>query len=332
MGFETQDVDRKVLAILKVLSESPKSVGSKVIARRLKEQGVQLSDRAIRYHLIMMDERGLTQLKGQRAGREITAQGKKEVTNALVKDKVGFAISRIELLAYRTTFNPQNRMGLIPVNVSLFRKEDFCKALKIMRPIFKAGLCVSDLVAIANEGQAIGDLVVPEGKVGLATVCSIVVNGTLLKAGVPIDSKFGGMLQIQNRIPLRFVELIHYAGSSLDPTEIFIRANMTSVAKVAETGSGEILANYREVPAACKSMIEEVEARLKDAKIGGILATGKVSEPVCEIPIELNRVGVVLIGGLNPVAAAAELGIASESHAMSTVVDYQTLKGIYEYE
>jgi repressor of nif and glnA expression len=36
-------------------------------------------------------------------------------------------------------------------------------------------------------------------------------------------------------------------------------------------------------------------------------------------------VGVVLIGGLNPVAAAAEAGIYSESHAMSTVVDYKTL-------
>ena len=91
---------------------------------------------------------------------------------------------------------------------------------------------------------------VPEGKMALATVCSIVVNGTLLKAGVPIDSKFGGILQMQNRSPLRFVELIHYAGSSLDPTEIFIRANMTSVAKAAESGSGDILANYREVPAA----------------------------------------------------------------------------------
>jgi repressor of nif and glnA expression len=259
MGFETQDVDRKVIAILKVLSESPKSLGSKVIARRLKEQGVELGERAIRYHL------------------NLTAQGKKEITNALVKDKVGFAISRIELLSFRTTFDPQNRTGLVPINISLFRKEDFNKALKIMKPIFKAGLCVSDLVAIAKEGEAIGDLLVPEGKVALATVCSIVVNGTLLKAGIPIDSKFGGILQIQNRSPLRFVELIHYAGSSLDPTEIFIRANMTSVAKAAESGSGGILANYREVPALCRSSIEKVETKLKEAGIGGILLTGKVS-------------------------------------------------------
>ena len=73
-----------------------------------------MGERAIRYHLNLMDERGLTQLKGQREGREITAQGKKEITNALVKDKVGFAISRIELLSFRTTFDPQNRTGSSP--------------------------------------------------------------------------------------------------------------------------------------------------------------------------------------------------------------------------
>ena len=123
MGFETQDVDRKVLAILKVLSNSPKSLGSKVIARRLRDQGVELGERAIRYHLSLMDERGLTQLKGPREGRVITEQGIKEVTNALVKDKVGFTISRIELLAFRTTFDPQSCTGSVPVNVSFFARE-----------------------------------------------------------------------------------------------------------------------------------------------------------------------------------------------------------------
>jgi len=68
-----------------------------------------------------------------------------------------------------------------------------------------------------------------------------------------------------------------------------------------------------------------VEQKLKDAGIGGILLIGNVSEPVCEIPIELNRIGIVLVGGLNPVAAAAEAGITSESLAMSTVIDYRKL-------
>lgn len=325
MGFETQVVERKVLAILNTLGDSPEAVGSTIISKRLKDRGVGLSERAVRYHLRLMDEKGFTQLVGRRDGRIITELGQAELKKALVTHKVGMALSRIEMLAFRTDFNWDKRTGSIPVNVSFFPKEDFAEAFKAMKPIFQAGLCVSDLVAVASEGETIGDLVVPVGKMGLATVCSIVVNGTLLKAGVPIDSKFGGILQIRNRHPLRFVELIHYAGSSLDPTEIFIRAHMTSVTRAAEDGSGEILANYREIPVICRNAVEEVEQKLKDAGIGGILLIGNVSEPVCEIPIELNRIGVILIGGLNPVAAAAEAGITSESHAMSTVVDYRTL-------
>ena len=330
MGFETQDVERKVLAILSVLGNSHEAVGSRIIAKRLKDLGIELGERAVRYHLRLMDERGLTQLAGRRDGRLITELGQAELKKAMVTHKVGFALSRIEMLAFRTSIDLDKRAGLIPANVSFFRKENFNKALRVMKPIFQAGLCASDLVAVASEGESIGDLIVPEGKMALATVCSIVVNGTLLKAGVPIDSKFGGILQIRNRSPLRFIELIHYAGSSLDPSEIFISANMTSVAKAAEDGNGEILANYREIPAICQPLAEEIVAKLKDAGLGAILLMGNVSEPVCEIPIDLNRIGVVLIGGLNPVAAAAEAGIASESHAMSTVVDYQTLVKVSE--
>jgi HTH-type transcriptional regulator, global nitrogen regulator NrpRI len=325
MGWETQDVDRKVLAILKVLSDSPKSMGSKVIARRLKEQGVELSERTIRYHLNLMDERGLTHLIGAREGRILTEQGFNEVKSALVKDKVGFAISKIELLAFRTTFNPHDRTGYIPVNISLFAKEEFGKAVKIMKPVFSRGLCVSRLVSVVNEGEKIGDLVIPEGKVGLATVCSIIVNGTLLKAGVPINSKFGGLLQLRNHQPLRFVELIHYDGSSIDPSEVFIRAGMTSVIDSAKNGEGTILANYREIPAVCRTITEEVITRLKEIEIGGVLIVGNTSESVCQIPIELNRIGIILVGGLNPVAAAKEAGINSENHAMSTVVEYKDL-------
>jgi repressor of nif and glnA expression len=52
---------------------------------------------------------------------------------------------------------------------------------------------------------------------------------------------------------------------------------------------------------------------------------GNTSEPVCEIPVELNRIGIILIGGLNPVAAAEEAGIEAENHAMSTGIEYQNL-------
>jgi HTH-type transcriptional regulator, global nitrogen regulator NrpRI len=325
MSTDSPAIERKVLSILKILASSQQAQGARVIARYLKSLGIELTERAVRYHLKLTDERGLTQLVGRRDGRIITELGQMELKKALVRDKVGFAFARIEDLAFRTNFNYQTRTGLIPVNVSIFAEENFAKALKIMRGIFKAGLCVSNLVAIVKEGDTAGDIIVPEGKVGLATVCSIALNGALLKAGIPVDSRFGGILQIQNRQPLRFTELINYAGTSLDPSEIFIQANMTSVIQAAEKGNGEILANFREIPAVCRPTAEEVVARLKEAGIGGLLLLGNISEPVCEVAIDLNRVGAILLGGLNPVAAAYEAGIESENFAMSTLMEYEKL-------
>jgi repressor of nif and glnA expression len=329
IGSDTQEVKRKGIAILKILRDSKTPMGARVIAQQLKALGIELGERAVRYHLKLMDERRLTQLVG-RDGRLITNNGLEELKDALVRDKVGFAISRIELLAFRTNFDLDTHTGLIPVNISYFPKDRFSEALRLMKPAFEKGWCVSDLVATAGEGERLGDAIIPRGKVALATVCSIVVNGCLLKAGVPTDSRFGGIIEIRNEKPVRFVELIHYAGSSLDPSEVFIRARMTSVIDTMRRGSGKILANYREIPAMCRPIVSEVMAKLKRANINGMLTIGNASESVCEIPVELNRIGMVLLGGLNPVAAAEEAGFEAESHAMSTVIDYQSLRKINE--
>jgi repressor of nif and glnA expression len=325
MGFETQDVEKKVICILKVLGDSQTSMGSRVIARLLKDRGVELGERAVRYHLKLMDERGLTQLVGRRDGHVLTERGMEEVKSALVKDKVGFAISRIELLAFRTNFDSEKRCGTVPVNVSFFSRERFGQAIQVMKPVFEKGFCVSNLVAVASEGQQLGELTVPGGKVGFATVCSIVINGCLLKAGVPMESRFGGILEIRNQKPLRFVELIYYAGCSLDPSQVFIRARMTAVQEAAKRGEGRILANFREIPAICRPVAERVIGKLSEAGLDGLLLMGGTSETVCQIPVELNKIGMILIGGLNPVAAAEEAGIEAENYAMSTVMEYQKL-------
>jgi len=324
MSFETQAVERKVILILKILSGSQEPLGARIIAHRLKDHGIDLGERAVRYHLKLTDERGLTSLVG-RDGRVLTKQGEEELNTALVKDKVGLAISKIELLAFRTNFDVEKHRGSVPVNISIFPERKFNKGLLAMKPVFDTGLCVSDLVVVAHGGEKLGEFTIPKGRIGFATVCSIVINGAMLKAGIPMDSRFGGILQVRNRKPVRFVELVHYAGSSLDPSEVFIRAKMTSVRSIIKTGNGKILANFREIPAICRGTAESVVSSLKDAGLGGLLVMGNTSEPVCEVPVELNRIGMILIGGMNPVAAAEEAGIEADNRAMSTVVEYQSL-------
>ena len=52
---------------------------------------------------------------------------------------------------------------------------------------------------------------------------------------------------------------------------------------------------------------------------------GNISEQICEIPLGLNRVGMILYGGMNPVAAVEEVGIEVQNFALSTIIDYRNL-------
>jgi len=311
------------------LSQFSEPLGARILSHHLKDCGIELSERAVRYHLKLMDERGFTESVG-RDGRLITQLGLEELENALVSDKVGFAASRIELLAYQTSFDIDKRQGKVPVNVSFCPEERFKEAIEAMRDTFQAGICVTELVAMARQGERLGGVVVPQGKIGLATVCGIIINGVLLKAGIPMDSKFSGILQIKDHKPLRFVELIQYSGSSLDPSEIFITSKMTSVGRVAKEGEGRMLANFREIPALCQPAAEKVIASLKQADLDGLIVMGEIGKSVCEVPVEVNKVGMILVGGLNPVAAAVESGIEVENRAMSTVMEYQDLIKFWE--
>lgn len=322
------DTERKIVSILRILSRHCEPLGSITIARELERQGVFLSERAVRYHLRIMDERGYTEPLG-RDGRMITSLGLKEAKEALAPEQLGLIREKLEMLAYQTTFDPKKRTGQVPINTSLIDKDRFKAAKSAMKDCFKAGICVSDLVAIASEHETLGSVIVPSGKIGFATICSVALNGVLLKAGIPTDYKFGGILEVRDFKPRRFVAVIEYSGTSLDPSEQFIRARMTSVRDVIKTGSGKIIGVFRTIPAPARKDVEEKIAMLKEAGINGAFALGNISEPICQILVGLNQFGVIQLGGLNPLAAAVESGVHIENIAESGMVDFEQLQPIW---
>ena len=101
MGFETQDIERKISAMLKILSESQEALGARIIARRLKDYGLELGERGVRYHLKLMDERGLTRLIG-REGRVITESGIEELESGIPRGAFrNKALAQKELLLFQ---------------------------------------------------------------------------------------------------------------------------------------------------------------------------------------------------------------------------------------
>ncbi len=318
-------MNKTLISILRVLGKhQDEIVGSREIARQLKMHGVNLSERTVRYHLKMLDDRGLTDPFGKE-GRRITERGKEELSRALVSEKVGFVISRIDTLSYLTSLDLDSLRGEVILNVSFIPKRCLREALRIMRPVFASPYVMSDRVVVVKEGGRIGDVTVPRGRVAVGTVCSVTINGVFLKAGIPVVSRFGGVLEIEEGGPTRFISLISYEGSSLDPLEVFIRGKMTDVTGAVRNGTGRILASFREIPVVCHRKARELSERLKARGIGGILAIGEPNAPLYEMPVSMDRSGMVIVGGLNPVAVLEEAGIPTESKAMSTLHEFSSL-------
>ncbi len=317
-------MSKTVFAILNILNNQPDIIGAKEISKRLKLHGIDLTERTVRYHLKILDERGLTKVFGK-VGRMITEKGRKELSLSLVSEQVGFVISKIETLSYLTSFDIYKQEGDIILNVSFIHKKELKNALKIMKPVYKSPYVMSDRLVIAGEGKQIGDIIVPEGKIGLGTVCSITINGIFLKSGIPLVSKFGGVLQIEGSEPSRFTALISYKGSSLDPLEIFIKSKMTDVLSAVKNGAGRVLASFREVPVVCVDEANMLADKISRVGIGGVLLVGKPNQPLLEMPVDIDKAGIVVVGGLNPVAALEEAGIRTESKAMSTLYEYSKL-------
>jgi repressor of nif and glnA expression len=93
----------------------------------------------------------------------------------------------------------------------------------------------------------------------------------------------------------------------------------------AATGTGRILANFREILAPARRVVEAIVNDLKRAGIGGVLLVGEPSEPLCQIPVGWNKMGMILMGGLNPVAAAEEAAIEAENISESGTIDFRQL-------
>jgi len=321
---------KTMLSILKVLErQGERTLGSREISRQLKLYGIDLTERTVRYHLKILDEKGFTKVFGKE-GRKITEKGKEELSRALVSERVGFVISKIESLSYLTNFDIERERGDIILNVSFIPENSLKDALKVMSGVFQSMYVMSDRIAIARAGERIGDIVVPEGKIGLGTVCSVTINGIFLKAGIPVVSKFGGVLEIEDGTPSRFLALISYEGSSLDPLVVFIGSKMTAVLDAIKKHSGRVLASFREIPVVSLQKAIELEKKIKEKGIRGILLIGNPNQSLLEMPVGIDRAGMVIVGGLNPIAALEEAGIKTESTAMAVLVDYSELQPFKE--
>jgi HTH-type transcriptional regulator, global nitrogen regulator NrpRI len=315
---------RRLIEILRVIEDADKPIGARAISDSLSNRGYELGERAVRYNLKILDELGFTKKQGY-SGRMLTPIGMRELNDALVDDRIGFVNTRIEEYMYRTSLDIARDGGDVIVNTSLIDKDDYEQVAHILKEAFDAGYTISRRVLVMEEREELASLKVPVGCLCIATICSITLDGMLMKKGIPANTSFAGVVDVRDGRPMEFTDLIAYAGSSLDPMRVFMARRVTRAADAISRGSGRLLANVREVPVAAAEQAERMLSQAKTAGLCGLIEIGGPGEPILGCPVSSGKLGIALYAGVNGAAAAEEMGIKIKTLPISAIVDYSRM-------
>ena len=298
---------RKEIEILRILSEFDVPVGSTLLKRELRKRGFLLSERTVRYHLQLLEAKGFV-LGHDRRGRTITQHGLEELSRSLATQRLGFTTTRFMSLAYSATYDPTVDSGTVVANVSLLDTSLQDKTVDTMKALQSMNLLSAPYIKVLNENEEYCDISVPKGKFALFTVCNLTLDSILIHSGIPLFFKYGGLVQVVNRKPIRFVELIAYEGTTIPPLDVFVYRKMTSISRILKTGSGMLLATLREIPSEARDKTVKILENQQKKGWGGVLVLGEPNEPVLGVPVGMDRFGICMVGGIVPGAAMVEEG------------------------
>ena len=298
---------RKEIELLRILSEFDVPVGSTLLKRELRQRGFLLSERTVRYHLQLLEAKGFV-LGHDRRGRTITQHGLEELSRSLATQRLGFTTTRFMSLAYSATYDPTVDSGTVVANVSLLDKSLQDKTVDTMKALQSMNLLSAPYIKVLNENEEYCDISVPKGKFALFTVCNLTLDSILIHSGIPLFFKYGGLVQVVNRKPIRFVELISYEGTTIPPLDVFVYRKMTSISRILKTGSGMLLATLREIPSEARERTVKILEKQQKKGWGGVLVLGEPNEPVLGVPVGMDRFGICMVGGIVPGAAMVEEG------------------------
>jgi len=292
--------ERKYIEILRILKEHQEPMGAKRLSELMAERGFVLSDRAVQYYLRYLDEMGFTEKVGN-LGRVLTPYGVEETESAMVGERIGFIISKLERLAFRSTFDPITASGDVAYNLSFVPEDRIEEVQEAYDRIIAARCGFFSSYRIVDRDPRI-----PPGQTGIMTICSITMDGVFQRRGIPVRMAFGGRLAIENGNPTAFRDLIGYRGSTIDPLQLFISAGLTSLSSYVDTGSGIALANVREVPAGAETQVKEIISQMQGS---GFTFPVTMGTRAFNLKYDPYRLSIVSFSGMNFIGYVVEKGI-----------------------
>lgn len=228
--------------------------------------------------------------------------------------KIPFILSKSWNLIQQVDFDVKSASGDIIANISYVAKDDLDNAIDIMKETYENNK------KYINSHYQIVDHPTDDDKVGIATICSLSIDGLLIKNGIKSTPKYGGLLELTE--PPLFVDLISYTGSSLDPHKIFIAKNMTSITK--NIGPKRLLASLKEIPYIARDYSVYFLDILSKLDFS-IYKIGKPRELTYNAKADNYNFGVVTGSGLNTIAAIKEQEIDIEVKADTQLLPFENM-------
>jgi len=242
-----------------------------------------------------------------------------------------FVNHNIEDYAIQVTFDPAKGEGSVVYNLSLIKNEDLDFAISVLKDANKTGVSVSGLVKFYASGEKVSGFVIPDGCTGICTMCSITFDGLLIRRGIPIRPIGGGVVEIENRNPIRFTHMILYEHTTIDPLQVLISQKTTSVTNVMRRGSGNILANIREFHMEAEPLVGQVLDELSSSSYSGVLDVGMPNVPLLGVPVNPQFIGIAAVGGTNPMAAIREGDRWVQIQAMKGLMEVSEMEEIRDF-
>ena len=292
--------EHKYIEILRILKDHQEPMGAKRLSELLAERGYVMTDRAVQYYLRYLDTRGFTQKVGNQ-GRILTATGIAETDSALVEDRIGFVISKLERLAFRSTFDPDTFTGDVAYNLSIVPDEILDGVIGTFDNVRDAGYSFFHSYSLVDRDPRI-----PSGHSGILTVCSITMDGVFQHNGIPVKMAYGGTIRISDNKPVEFVDLIGYQGSTVDPLQLFINSGLTSIGSCISGGNGVLLANIRQIPGSSWNRASDLITRMQNCGFRFPLMMGRGQ--IYNLMTDPGRISLVSYSGMNSIGFAAETG------------------------
>jgi len=203
--------------------------------------------------------------------------------------------------------------------------------LRILEEICTKTNWAPPFIKIAYSGDILCNHKIPDGKIGLATISSMSIDGIISNNGIYVVPLYAGLVEFNDLRPIRFTVLASTKGCSFDPLTNFMERDRSRVCEAIKKGHGFVPGDYREYSIMEHSTVIKLLKKITNI-LGGLIVAGKPRELVLGVLPNMNYGGIPAFGGELLIAALEENRISTYTRLADTLMDIKELQRISDME